>query len=130
MAIALAILALVLCGLSVFGVLVPHRLIQVARSLMSKSPLGLWIAVVVRVLLAALLWFTAPVSRTPALFQTLAVLILLTAVILLMVGRNRLERFIQWLTSWPGWVIRLSCLLGVAMGVFLLWSITAAIGLA
>lgn len=130
MAIALAILALVLCGLSVFGVLVPHRLIQVARSLMSKSPLGLWIAVVVRVLLAALLWFTAPVSRTSLTFQTLAVLILLTAVILLMVGRNRLERFIQWLTSWPGWVIRLSCLLGVAMGVFLLWSMAPAIGLA
>jgi len=130
MAIALAILALVLCGLSVFGVLVPHRLIQVARSLMSKSPLGLWIAVVVRVLLAALLWFTAPVSRTSLTFQTLAVLILLTAVILVMVGRNRLERFIQWLTSWPGWVIRLSCLLGVAMGVFLLWSMAPAIGLA
>ena len=129
MAIALAILSVVIVVLSMYGVLLPHRLIGLVRGFMSGG-LGLWIAVAVRLLLAALLWFTAPVSHTPTLFKALAALLFLAAITLPIVGRSRLKRFTESLASWPPWAIRLPCLFGVALGGFLLWSISSAIGAA
>jgi len=129
MAIALAILSVVIVVLSVYGVLVPHRLVALVRGITSGG-LVLWIGVAVRLLLAALLWFTAPVSHTPAEFRVFAALILLAAIALPIVGRLRLERLLESMASWPPWAIRLPCLLGVAMGGFFLWSISPAIGAA
>ena len=127
MVIALAILSLLIVVLSVYGALLPHRLIGLARGLMSRGH-GLWIAVAVRLLLAALLWLTAPVSYTPTLFKALAAFFFLAAIALLIAGRPRLERLIESLASWPPWAIRLPCLMGVALGGFFLWSISSAMG--
>ncbi len=129
MAIALAILSVVIAVFSVYGVLLPHRLVGLVRGIMSGG-LGLWSAVAVRLLLAALLWFTAPVSHSPTLFKALAALAFIAAITLLIVGRPRLERFIEYLASWPPWAIRLPCVFGLALGGFLLWSISSAIGAA
>lgn len=127
MAIALAILAVVIVVLSIYGVVLPHRLVGLVRGVMSRG-LGLWSAVAVRLLLAALLWFTAPVSHTPTLFKALAAVLFLAAIALPVVGRPRLNRFIDFFASWPPWAIRLPCLFGVALGGFLWWSISSAIG--
>ena len=129
MAIALAIFSVVIVVLSMYGILLPHRLIGLVRGFMSGG-LGLWTAVAVRLLLAALIWLTAPVCHTPTIFKALAALILLAAITLPIVGVPRLEKFIEYLTTWPQWAIRLPCLLGVAFGGFLLWSISSAIGAA
>ncbi len=71
-----------------------------------------------------------PVSHTPTLFKALAALLFLAAIAHPIVGRARLKRFLESLASWPPWAIRLPCLLGVALGGFLLWSISSAIGAA
>jgi hypothetical protein len=129
MAIALAVLSIAIVVLSMYGVLLPHRLIRLVRDLTSGR-LGLWSAVTVRLLLAALLWFTAQVSHTPTLFRALAALLFLAAIAHPIVGRARLREFLESLASWPPWAIRLPCLLGVAMGGFLLWAISSGIGAA
>lgn len=129
MAITLAILSVVIVGFSVYGALLPHRLVDLVRGFASGWHF-LWIAVAVRLLLAALLWFTSSVSHTPTLFRALAAFLFLAAVTLPIVGRPRLERFIESLSSWPPWAIRVPCLLGVALGGLLLWSISPAIGAA
>ena len=129
MAIALAILSVAMVVISMYGVLLPHRLLGLIRDLTSGG-IGLWGAVTVRLLLAALLWFTAQVSHTPTLFKALAALLFLSAIAHLIVGRARLKRFLESLASWPPWAIRLPCLFGVAMGVFMLWAISSAIGAA
>ena len=129
MAIALAIFSVVIVVFSMYGILLPHRLIGLVRGFMSGG-LGLWTAVAVRLLLAASIWLTAPVCYTPTIFKALAALILLAAITLPIVGVPRLEKFIEYLATWPQWAIRLPCLLGVAFGGFLLWSISSAIGVA
>lgn len=123
MIIALTILSLIIVVLAMYGVLLPHRLIRMVRSFMQRGA-GLWFAVAIRLLLAALLWFSAPLSHTPTLFKVFAALMLLTAVALPVVGRWRLNQFIEHIATRPPWAIRLQCLLGVALGGFLLWSIT------
>ena len=127
MVIVLAILSVAFVVLSMYGVLLPHRLIGLVRRLTSGG-IGLWSAVTVRLLLAALLWFTAQVSHTPTSFKALAALLFLAAIAHPIVGRARLKRFLESLASWPPWAIRLPCLFGVAMGGFVLWAISSAIG--
>ena len=127
MAIALAILSVAIVVISMYGVLLPHKLIELIRSVTSGK-LGLWSAVTVRLLLAALLWFTAQVSRTPILFKILAALLFLSAIAHPIVGRARLRRFLEALGTWPPWAIRVPCLFGVAMGRFMLWAVSPAIG--
>ena len=127
MTIALAILALIIIALSMYGVLLPHRLVRLVRGFMQRE-IGLWFAVAIRLLLAATLWFSAPVSRTPGLFKVLSALMLLTAITLPIVGYSRLNKFIEHISSCPQRLIRLLCLLGVALGVFLLLSISSVLG--
>lgn len=126
---ALSILSAAIVVLSMYGVLLPHRLIGLVRGFMAGG-LGFWMAVAVRLLLAALLWFTAPVSRTPTLFKATAALVFVAAITLLIVGRPRLQRFIESIASLPPWTVRLPCLFGLALGGFLLWSISSAFGAA
>ena len=129
MAIALAIFLVVIIVLSMYGVLLPYRLVRLVRGFMTGG-LGLLVAITVRLLLAALLWLTAPVSYTPTLFKAVAALMLLAAVTLPLVGLPRLIKLIEHVATWPQWAIRLQCFLGVAFGGFLLWSISSAIGAA
>lgn len=91
---------------------------------------GLWIAVVVRLVFAALLWFTAPVSQTPFLFKVVAVVLLVSAIGHQIAGRTHLRKLIEAMAIWPLWTIRIPCILGVLLGVFLLWSISNVLGAA
>ena len=118
---------MLIIALSLYGVLLPDRLIRLVCGVM-KVNAGLWIAVTIRLLLAVLLWFSAPVSHTPVLFKVLAVLMLMAAVTFTIAGHRRLNRFIARIASWPTWIIRLQCLLGVALGVVFLWSISSIPG--
>ena len=122
MAIALTIFSLIIVLLSVYGVIQPFSLIQFVRGLMAGS--GLWVAVVARIILAILLWFSAPLSLTPTIFKALAVLVLVAAIALPMIGTQRILKLMKWVESWRPPAIRLWCLLGVAFGGFLLWSIS------
>jgi len=122
MAIGLAIFSTIIVLLSVYGILQPFNLILFVRSFMAGS--GLWVAVVARITLAILLWFSAPLSLTPTTFQALAVLALVAAFALPMIGAQRILKLMKWVESWWHPAIRLWCLLGVAFGGFLFWSIS------
>ena len=86
--------------------------------------LGLWVAVIARLILALLLWFSAPFSHTPVTFQVLAILALVAAIALPIIGVQRILKLLDWVASWQQLAIRLWCLLGVGFGGFLLWSIS------
>jgi hypothetical protein len=124
MAASLVILSLLIIGLSLYGVLMPEKLIQLAGGMM-QAKAGLRIAITVRLLLGMLLWLSASVSRTPGLFKVFAVLMLLTAVMLPVIGQTRLNQLITHLASRPVWTVRLLCLIGVALGGFFLWSVSS-----
>lgn len=122
MTVALAILSVLIVAMSMYGVVQPLKLTALVRGFMI-SP-GVWGAVAIRLLLAGMLWFTAPISHTPITFKVLALLTLLAAIALPIIGAARLMNFINYLASWPPIAIRTQCLLGVALGAFLLWSLS------
>ncbi|GBF26867.1 hypothetical protein MnTg02_01909 [bacterium MnTg02] len=122
MAIALAIFSLIIVLLSAYGVFQPSVLTSFVRRFMAGF--GLWVAVVARLILALLLWFSAPFSHTPLTFQVLAILALVAAIALPIIGGQRILKLLDWVASWQQLAIRLWCLLGVGFGGFLLWSIS------
>lgn len=122
-AFALAVLATLIIGLSSWGVLFPADLISFVRTFMRRNG-SIVVSVAVRILLAALLWVTAPASNTPTTFNVLTGIALLAALLIAMAGSERVSRLIERLGSWPESVLRLQCLLGVALGLFLIWSVS------
>ena len=123
MATTLAIFSLVIALLSLYGVIQPSRLVLIVRGFMDGDS-GLWVAVIARLILAVLLWFSAPLSLTPTTFSVLAVLVLVAAFALPVMGVRRILELMEWVGNWPPSAIRLWCLFGVAFGGFLLWSVS------
>ena len=121
--ITLAIFAALIAGLSSWGVLFPQNLVSFVQSFMRRRD-SIFVAVVARILLAALLWIVAPVSNTPTAFFVLAGIALLAAVGIAVVGLDRLQKLLEHVASWSRLAIRLQCLFGVVFGLFLIWSIS------
>ena len=121
MPIALAVFAVLIALASASGVLFPAEILSFARE-MIVGP-GIWWAAGARLILAVLLWFSAPVSRTPITFRVLAILALLGATFIVAVGSEGVLQIVDWLASWPLWGVRLESAVGVAFGAFLFWSV-------
>lgn len=121
MPIVLAIFALFILVASGSIIIFPFEILSFVREVMVGS--GIWWAASARLVLAASLWFSAPVSRAPKTFKVLAVLAVMSAVFLVVIGSEELLKFIGWIASWPLWAVRLQSTAGIAFGLFLLWSI-------
>ena len=125
-AIALAVLSVLLGAVFLGGVVRPRRFIERARRFAAgPGPAG---AAAVRLLLAALLWLSAPVSATPVTFQGMAVVVLVSALIRLMLGRAAMSRTLDRMGNWPPLATRLPCAAGLALCAFMLWSVSSAVG--
>ena len=122
----LAVVSALLGALFMVGVLDPRRLIAVARNLLGGT--GVAGAVGVRLLLAGLLWFSAPVSLNPGAFRVLASVMLLAALSALVLGTDRLARLVDRMAGWRPVFVRLPIAVGLALCVFMLWSVSPAIG--
>ena len=122
-AFGLVVFAALIVGLSSWGVLFPADLVSFVRTFMRRSG-SIVVAIAVRILLAALLWITAPASHTPAIFNVLTGVALFAALIIAIAGSERISRLIKQVESWPELAVRLQCLLGVAFGLFLIWSVS------
>ena len=125
-AIALAVLSVLLCVMFLLGLVRPRRFIAWARRVMGGP--GRVGPTVVRLLLAALLWLSAPVSATPATFRSMAVVVLASALIRLMLDRAAMSRTLDRMASWPPYATRLPCAAGLALCAFMLWSVSSAFG--
>ena len=122
----LAVVSGFLGALFLIGVLDPRWLVMLARRFVGGT--GVWGAVAVRLLLAALLWFSAPVASTPATFRALALVMAAAAVGALVLGKDRVARIADRMASRPPLVVRLPIAIGLALCAFMLWSISSAIG--
>ena len=125
-AIALAVLSVLLGAVFLRGLLGPRRFIERVRRLMAgPGPVG---AAAVRLLLAALLWFSAPASATPGTFRIMAVVMLVAAPAPLILGTAGMQRLLDRMAGWPPLVTWLPCAAGLALCAFMLWSVSSAFG--
>ena len=122
----LALVSTLLGALFLLGVVRPQRLVAVARSILQGT--GVVGAVGVRLALAALLWYSAPVSSTPGGFRMLATVMLVAAFSALVLGKDRVVRLVDRMDGWRPALVRIPIAAGLAVCLFMLWSVSPAIG--
>ena len=115
-------LGVIVCALSVWGMVAPDKLWKLVNGAMEKN-WGIYVAVVARLLLGAALIVVAPESRFPLVFEILGWFAIVAAVIILFAGRNRLRRFVVWFEQSSQTMIRVWLLFGIAFGAFLVYGV-------
>ena len=117
---------IIVAGIGVFGVLIgmvgllaPQRF----RALFdfTTSQTRFLAAVVVRLVVGALLWIAADELRLPQVMRIIGAISIVAAVGILFMGRERLDRLIDWWLSRPDGLLRLSAMFAATFGGFLIY---------
>ena len=118
----IAMLIAGLAGLgSLLGLAAPDSLMLIIDRFASRK--GLALAVSLRLVLATALWFAAAESRAPWLLQGLAVLALLAALGLPLMGLERFKAFLRWWQAQSSRLVRVACVFGIAFSAAVVWSL-------
>ena len=88
---------------------------------MMDSPTRFGLAIGIRVAMGALLWWLADELRHSQVMRLLAVIAFFAAVVILVMGRERLDRLINWWLSLNDGLIRVSCIFAAAFGAYLVY---------
>ena len=105
--------------LGALGLVQPDRFRALFSTMESRSRYVF--AIVTRLALGAFLWFVADELRYPQVMRVLAVIAVVAAVAILIIGRQRLDRMIDWWLSRPDSVLRVSAIFATAFGAFLIY---------
>ena len=123
----MTLVALIICLLtSAFGALgiaSPSRLLGVVRYF--QTPVGLYFAAGIRVLLGVALLFAAPTSRAPGLIFTLGVAIIVIGVITPFFGLERFRRLLDWWSAQGSAFIRGWAVLALLFGLSLAYALVS-----
>ena len=111
------------CALSGWGILAPQRLVQMVSAVMATN-WGIHVAVAVRLLLGSALILAAPASRFPSVFQILGWIAIAAAVVLALMGRDRLRRLVSWFERFSPFMTRVWLVFGLAFGGFLIYGVS------
>jgi hypothetical protein len=117
---AYGLLLLIVCAL---GMARPAALIGFVERLW-RSPAGLYLAVVIRAAVGALLLAGASSTRFPSLVQALAALALVAAVSRLLIGYHRYHKMIEWWAARGSGSARASSLVAGSFGALLIYVAT------
>lgn len=107
---------------SVWGIVSPSGLITAVRTVFDNS-WGMPLAVIVRLVLGAALILVAPEAKFPMFFKIVGGVVILTAILLPIIGKERIRRLLAWAEGWPVPGIRLWLLFGFAFGAFLIYGV-------
>ena len=121
----MTLVALIICLLTAafgaLGVASPSRLLGVVRYL--QTPMGLYFAAGIRVLLGVALLFSAPTSRAPGPIYILGVFIIVIGVITPFFGLERFRRLLDWWSAQGSAFVRAWALLALVFGLSLAYAI-------
>jgi hypothetical protein len=121
----MTLVALVICLLTAafgaLGIVSPSRLLGVVRSI--QTPMGLYFAAGLRVLLGVALLFAAPPSRAPGLIYIVGVFIIVIGVITPFFGLERFRRLVDWWSVQGSAFVRGWAVLALLFGLSLAYAI-------
>ena len=119
--VVVTMLAVALVSLSLVALVRPQVITGIGQLFVDAR--GIWIAVTIRVVAAVALWFAAPATQFPVVFRILAVIALIAAVAVLLIGYERAKRLIDWAIGRPPAVLRMFAVIALLLGGFLLWAL-------
>jgi hypothetical protein len=121
----MTLVALIICLLTAafgaLGIASPSRLLGVVRYF--QTPMGLYFAAGIRVLLGVALLFAAPTSRAPGLIYILGVFIIIIGVITPFFGLGRFRRLLDWWSAQGSAFVRGWAVLALLFGLSLAYAL-------
>jgi hypothetical protein len=118
-----SLISIFVAGVGILGLLSPARMASFVSRWQSKT--GLWVASIFRLVLGISLWLVAPTSRAPVVLQVLAVVSVVSAFVLPLLGVSRFKSILSWWFSQSPGFMRAWLAVAVVMGLFVLWSVVA-----
>jgi len=115
------IICLLLSAVGAVGVASPPRLLAFVRSF--QTPMGLYYAAAIRVVLGVALFFAAPDSRAPELIRILGIFIGVMGLITPFFGVDRFRRLLDWWSEQGTAFVRVWALLALALGLSLVYAL-------
>lgn len=115
--VALLGIAVVLLGLA--GLVLPARFRGVFERMSSES--RFLAAIFLRLAGGALIWFAADELRYPHVMRIIAVIAIAAAVGVLIMGRERLDKLVNWWLSLSDGLLRVSAAFAALFGAFLVY---------
>ena len=110
-----------LCMFAAWGLWAPQKILQTVKGIMDRD-WGVYLAVIVRLVLGIALVLYAPDSRFPTTFLILGWIAIAAAVAAALLGRVRLQRFVDWwIEKFTPVGIRLWLLIAMVFGAFLIY---------
>lgn len=120
MSAVVSILGVIAAIIGLMGLAAPKYIINLVQHW--RGPTRFRLAVGVRLVLGAFLLVVGPTCRLPVLVQALGVIAIVAAIVILIVGQQRLDSFIEWWLTRPPAVIRISALFAVSFGLLLVYA--------
>lgn len=120
MAIVVTLVGLLLTLAGIVLAVAPQRLLDWIRGMESRTRFG--VAIGARAVMGVLFLLAAPACRQPLVVQIVGWIALVAAVGILLMGRNRLDRFLAWWLERPLGFLRGWSVVAMGFGVLLLYS--------
>ena len=119
MTLIVTVLGVLFVVLGLVGLVQPDRF----RSLFAGmgSQLRFILAIAIRVVMGALLWWLADDLRHPQVMRIITAIAIFAAVGILIMGRGRLDKLVEWWLSLSDGLLRLSALFAGAFGAYLVY---------
>jgi len=122
MTVIVAVFGALVALLGLVGLVQPERFRSIFTALDSQTRFIM--AIALRLAMGGVLWWLADELRHPHVMRVLAAIAIFAAVMLLIMGRERLDRLIGWWLSRSDGLLRVSALFAAAFGVFLVYVAT------
>lgn len=109
-----------IAGMSLWGIFAPQALMGLVVETWRK-PWGMAFAVAVRIVMGVVFILAAETTRFPLFFEVFGYLAIAAGLGILLVGRDRVGRLIDYWQNKPATLVRGWLLLGLALGAFFIY---------
>ena len=115
------VVGLLIAAIGLLGLVLPGQLIRLVKS--AQTPVGLYSAAGVRVLLGVALWSVALGSRAPDALRILGVITVTVGLVTPFFGLERSRKLLEWWSSRGGSFIRVWACFAIALGLLLIYAV-------
>ena len=108
-------------GVGLFGIALPKRMLGLMRRVTFTDSLR-YLGAFARFAIGLALYLAAGQTRFPLALEILGILSVLAGMVLLLLRRETLQRWLGLAVSWPPGVLRAICAIALLLGGFLIWA--------